>query len=125
MSNCCLLRKIAIQKNSKLKIKHLTYSVFGLKDTHISSIQSVFMNYESIEKAILYGSRAKGNYKNSSDIDLTLIGNSLNLTTLLKIENELDDLLLPYKIDLSMLKEIENQDLIDHINRVGAIFYEK
>jgi predicted nucleotidyltransferase len=27
-----------------------------------------------VEKAILYGSRAKGNYKNGSDIDLTLRG---------------------------------------------------
>ena len=42
-----------------------------------------------------------------------------------KIENELDDLLLPYKIDLSIFHQIENQDLIDHINRVGIVFYEK
>ena len=97
--------------------------MFGLKDIHINSIQSVFKNYSSVVKVILYGSRAKGNYKNGSDIDLTLVGNALDLSTLLKIENELDDLLLPHKIDLSIFHKIENPDLIDHINRIGVIFY--
>ena len=61
--------------------------MFGLKDIHIKSIQSVFKNHSSVVKAILYGSRAKGNYRNGSDIDLTLTGNNLNLSTLSKIEN--------------------------------------
>lgn len=99
--------------------------MFGLKDIHITSIQSVFKNHSNILKAVLYGSRAKGNYRNGSDIDLTLIGQDLNLSTLLKIENELDDLLLPYKIDLSIFCKIENPDLIEHINRIGTVFYER
>jgi predicted nucleotidyltransferase len=53
------------------------------------------------------------------------MGNALTLKTIYKIENELDDLLLPYKIDLSIFENISNPDLIDHINRVGIIFYEK
>jgi predicted nucleotidyltransferase len=99
--------------------------MFGLKENHINLIKSVFKKYVNIEKVVLYGSRAKGNYKNGSDIDLTLIGENLDLTSLLKIEDELDDLLLPYKIDLSVFHKIENPDLIDHINRVGIIFYTK
>jgi predicted nucleotidyltransferase len=99
--------------------------MFGLKNTHIKSINSVFENYDCVIKAILYGSRAKGNYRNGSDIDLTLIGADIDLSTLMKIENELDDLLLPHKIDLSILHKIENPDLKDHINRVGEVFYEK
>ena len=97
--------------------------MYGLKDKHIKAINSVFSKYPQIEKAILYGSRAKGKYRNGSDIDLTLAGNDLDLSTLLRIETELDDLLLPYKIDLSILHKIENQDLIDHINRSGIVFY--
>lgn len=77
-----------------------------------------------MEKAILYGSRAKGNYKNGSDIDLTLHGGaSLTLDVLYKIINELDDLLLPYTIDLSILNDIGDPDLIEHIQRVGVTFY--
>ena len=98
---------------------------YGLKESHIKKIQSVFANYSTINRVILYGSRAKGNYQNSSDIDLSLVGEDLDLTTLLKIENELDDLLLAYNIDLSVYHLIENQDLSDHINRVGTVFYEK
>jgi predicted nucleotidyltransferase len=87
--------------------------------------EKVLSNSPDVTKAILYGSRAKGNYKNGSDIDLTVMGNALTLKTIYKIENELDDLLLPYKIDLSIFENISNPDLIDHINRVGIIFYEK
>lgn len=99
--------------------------MFGLKDIHIKKIHAVLTNYKAIDKAILYGSRAKGNYRIGSDIDLSLVGCGLELNMLLKIENELDDLLLPYKIDLSLHHTIENPDLIEHINRVGIIFYKK
>jgi len=99
--------------------------MFGLKDAHIELIRSVFRRHPSVESAIIYGSRAKGNFKNGSDIDLTLQGSILDLTILMKIEDELDDLLLPYKIDLSIFEKIENPDLVDHINRVGIEFYRK
>lgn len=99
--------------------------MYGLKDIDVSKLKSVLAKYKAIEKAILYGSRAKGNYRNSSDIDLSLVGKDLDLSILLKVENEIDDLLLPYKIDFSIFHKIENQDLVEHINRVGVVFYEK
>ncbi len=99
--------------------------MFGLKNSDINSIKSVFKKHDKVSKVILYGSRAKGNYRNNSDIDLTLVGEKIDLDTLLKIENELDELLLPYKIDMSIFHKINSKDLIDHINRVGIVFYEK
>ena len=96
---------------------------FGLKKTTIDLINSVFSQYTPIEEAIIYGSRAKGNYKNGSDIDLTLIESNLTFSELLEIENKLDDLLLPYKIDLSQKRKISNDELLEHINRVGLVFY--
>ena len=99
--------------------------MYGLKEKHINAINNVFKKYTEIQQAILYGSRAKGNYRNGSDIDLSLKGKTLTLSLLFKIEIELDDLLLPYKIDLSIYHKIENSDLINHIKRVGIIFYEK
>lgn len=97
---------------------------FGLKQEHIDMINQCFSQYSSVLKVVLYGSRAKGNYKNGSDIDLTIIDQGLSFSELLQIENKLDDLLLPYKIDLSLKRQISNPDLIEHIERVGAIFYE-
>ena len=98
---------------------------FGLKQEHIDMINQCFAQYSSVLKVVLYGSRAKGNYKNGSDIDLTIIDKDLSFSELLQIENKLDDLLLPYKIDLSLKRQISNPDLIEHIERVGEIFYEK
>jgi predicted nucleotidyltransferase len=95
---------------------------FGLKQNTIESISSVFEKYPQIEKVVIYGSRAKGNYRNGSDIDLTCIGQNLDLKSLHAIENELDDLLLPYSIDLSIFHHISNNDLIEHIERVGKFF---
>ncbi len=98
---------------------------YGLKDKTISVLNTVFAQYTSIEQVLLYGSRAKGNFRNGSDIDLTLVGTQINLTDLLKIENEIDDLLLPYCVDLSQFHTISNPDLIAHIERVGKVFYQK
>lgn len=98
---------------------------YGLDDTTIERMQAVLAAHPEVDKAVLYGSRAKGNYKTGSDIDLTLYGGGLSLTVLRKIENELDDLLLPYKIDLSLFEQITDPAVIDHIRRVGVVFYEK
>lgn len=96
---------------------------YGLKENTIKRIKKVFAAHSGIEKAILYGSRAKGNYKMGSDIDIVLLAPELTITELFKIENQLDDLLLPWKIDLSLFHQISSDDLINHVNRVGKIFY--
>jgi predicted nucleotidyltransferase len=97
----------------------------GLKPTDFEKIQELFKSYSEIEKVIVYGSRAKGNYKTYSDIDLTFVGEKINLSIQNKIENDLDDLLLPYKFDISNFSNIKNVDLINHINRVGKLIYIK
>ena len=98
-------------------------SHFGLKDSIINQINNVFSNYPDIEKAVIYGSRAKGNYRNGSDIDITLFGENLTYEQLNRIETQLDNLMLVYFIDLSLFKYIDAPDLIEHINRVGKVFY--
>jgi uncharacterized protein len=99
---------------------------FGLSEATIEKIHSVLARYPQVETAVLYGSRAKGNYKPGSDIDLTLYGGEdLTLRVLLRLMSEIDDLLLPYIIDLSIFYTIDNPDLIDHIERVGVPFYER
>jgi predicted nucleotidyltransferase len=97
--------------------------MYGLKKETITAIQSVLRKYGQVETAIIYGSRAMGNYRNGSDIDLALTGRDLTLTTIHQIENDLDDLLLPYQFDLSLLKDISNKELLAHIKRVGKVFF--
>lgn len=98
---------------------------FGLKEDIIKQINNVFAKYPQIKKSIIYGSRAKGNFKKGSDIDLTLEGAGLNLSVINSLLNELDDLLLPYTFDISIFKQISNADLVEHIGRIGSVFYEK
>lgn len=68
---------------------------------------------------LIYGSRAKGNYRTGSDIDLTIKGNEIPFAELMQI----DDLMLPYTIDLSQYSQLDNADLIAHIDRVGKVVY--
>ncbi|MGB9499510.1 MAG: nucleotidyltransferase domain-containing protein [Dissulfuribacterales bacterium] len=98
---------------------------FGLKEDIIKQINDLFAKYPQIKKAVIYGSRAKGNFKKGSDIDLTLEGAGLNLSVINSLLNELDDLLLPYTFDVSIFKQISNVGLVEHIERVGKVFYDK
>lgn len=98
---------------------------FGLSEQTIAAVNQVFAMYPQIDRVILYGSRAKGNYKNGSDIDLTLQGEALNFSFLCRIANDLDNLLSPYTFDLSLFKQIDNPDLLEHIKRVGVVFYQQ
>jgi len=97
---------------------------FGLSAEVIERIRSTLAQFSDIKIAILYGSRAKGNYKTGSDIDLTLkTTDSISNRLLFRVIGALDDLDLPYSFDVSLFDQIDNADLKDHINRVGLEFY--
>ena len=98
---------------------------YGLSERTLQKIQGVLSRYPQVEKAILYGSRAAGTYRNGSDIDLTLCGDALTHSVLSQIDTELDDLLLPYTIDLSIFHQIDNPAMVEQIQRIGIDFYEK
>ena len=97
----------------------------GLSDSTIAHICTMFRRHPKIDKAILYGSRAKGTHKTGSDIDLTLIGAALDPDTISQLQVELSNGPLPYQVDLSILSRISSPELLEHINRVGVIFYER
>ncbi len=98
-------------------------SEFGLTTQTIEKIHYVLSQFPLLDRVVLYGSRAKGSFRNGSDIDLTLIGDQLTHSDLREIENRLDDLYLPYSFDVSLCHHIENQDLIQHIARFGKEFF--
>jgi len=96
---------------------------FGLKKSTLNKLCSVFQSHGNIDSVILYGSRAKGSYKLGSDIDLTIKGGLLPFFEFLQIEDQIDDLYLPYMVDLSQYKQLTNSDLIEHIDRIGINIY--
>ncbi len=97
---------------------------YGLESQIIDQICLVLSTFPAIQKALLYGSRAKGNYKKGSDIDICLVG-AFDMTFLYTVQEALEDLNLPYIVDLSSYHALENPELINHIDRVGIIIYEK
>ncbi len=100
--------------------------MFGLDNKSFNDIKATFSKFENIKKVILYGSRAKGNYYEGSDIDITLIGKDLTLNnSIYPLMDELEELYLPYMFDISIFSNIDNKNLIEHIERVGIVFYEK
>lgn len=98
---------------------------YGLPERTVAQICAVLAQYPQVDRAVLYGSRAKGNYKPGSDIDLTLFGADLTPRLYATIADALDDLLLPYSIDLSVFAELKHPELEAHIQRVGVVFFER
>ena len=97
----------------------------GLTQETVAQIHEVLAHYPEVEQAVLYGSRAKGNFKPGSDVDLSLVGEKMTSKILGQIQAELEDGLLPYTFDISILAQITQADILDHIRRVGVVFYEK
>ncbi|WP_019589816.1 MULTISPECIES: nucleotidyltransferase family protein [unclassified Thioalkalivibrio] len=93
---------------------------FGLPADVVTRLCAVFAGWPEITGVWLYGSRAKGTWRKASDIDLCLQADSLGVRDLLRIEGEIDDLLLPWKVDLSLWHQIEEEDLRGHIRRVAV-----
>jgi len=98
---------------------------FGLDQTTISCIQAVFFKHSEVEQVLIYGSRAKGDFREGSDVDLTLQGKSLSNTLLSEIKLEIDELNTPYLFDISILEGLASPSLEEHIARVGKVFYKE
>lgn len=96
---------------------------FGLPLPVIAMVRGVFAHYPQVTEVLLYGSRAKGNFHNGSDIDLSIMDAAVTSASMMQIENDLDDLPSLYSIDLSLFKQIDNPALTEHILRVGKVFY--
>lgn len=98
---------------------------YGLDDKYFDNLISVFSSHPEVESVILYGSRAKGNYKPFSDIDITLKGSNLTRQHLGQIFTEIDDLLLPYFLDISIYDKLTDKGFIEAIDKSGVEIYRK
>ena len=95
----------------------------GIEEKNFRRILGLFSKNQNITEVILFGSRAKGNFRDGSDIDLALKGKSLTSRDLVPIERDYEDLYFPWKLDLVIYENIENEELKNHIRRVGKVVY--
>ena len=97
----------------------------GLAEKTVARITSVLKSFPQVEKAVLFGSRAKGTYRRGSDVDLALIGDHLDLRTIGRIGSALDDLPLPYRFSLIAFGPRTDPEVASHIRRVGKPIFER
>ncbi len=86
-------------------------------------LQETFSQFPEIDTVILYGSRAIGTNTNGSDIDIALTGEDLTFETIVSLKAAVEELDLPYQVDICQLETLQNRALIDHIERVGKLLY--
>src|SRR5690554_1010440 len=98
----------------------------GLFGADMEAIVFVLSRVPRVEKAFIFGSRAKGNFKNGSDIDLALMGEDLDFNTVSQISYQLnEETAMPYKFDVLHYDSIKEPTLIEHIDRVGIELYSR
>lgn len=101
-------------------------SKFGLAEEVVNNIVDILKKYEEVESAKIFGSRARGDYRKASDIDIALLGDQLTNTINTKIFYDIDDLYLPYMIDLINFNTLQTDDkLRENILREGVDIYVK
>lgn len=97
---------------------------FGLSPSTIDQLQNVFKKHPEIEQVNIYGSRATGDYRKGSDIDLVLFSNAKNDLSSLMLA-ELDDLPTPYLFDVISYHNLSKGYLKTEVDKNGKIFYKK
>ena len=98
--------------------------MFGIAPKSYELILKTLSGFKEIEKAAIYGSRAMGNFKPGSDIDLAIFGNKITPETVLKLKTKLEqELPIPYYFDLTHYDTISNSELKKHIDEFGKVFY--
>ena len=99
---------------------------FGLYKTDIEEIVAVLKSVPEVDEAIVFGSRAKGNFRNGSDLDIAIKGKDISFSAISHLSYVLnEDTLMPYKFDILDYNTISNTDLKEHINRIGKTLYKK
>jgi len=98
---------------------------FGLSQQHIDGIVSILEQFPKIDKTSVFGSRAKGNYRPDSDIDISIVGQDIAYTDIVNLSVKIDDLNIGLSVDIINYHTIKEPALKEHIDRVGIEFYSR
>ena len=94
----------------------------GLTNDNKQQLSNIFKQIPSLQKAVLFGSRAMGLHRHNSDVDIVLYGDNLTLRDVLKINAKIEETTMPYKFDFVIADGI-NEVLQDHISQHGQELY--
>jgi len=100
--------------------------MYGLLDRDLRFIREAIKKYPEIDEAIIFGSRAMGNYKKGSDVDIALKGQNVNRRTVIRLADDLNEVYpLPYFFDVINYNDISNEELKKHIDSVGKTIFKQ
>ena len=98
---------------------------YGILVSDMDDIISILSANSKTERVVLFGSRAMSNFEPGSDIDISWKGEALDINDVTKAGVAYDKLFLPYKLDLVIYNSITEPALLDHIERVGIVLFER
>lgn len=98
--------------------------MFGLKDSIIIKIKKVLTKYDEIEKALVFGSRARGDYKKTSDIDIAIFSDNITSTRLNLLRNDFDELDIIYTVDVVDFQKLSKEELKNNIINDGIVIFQ-
>jgi len=93
---------------------------FGLEQHILDKIIAVLRAHPKIERAVIYGSRALGDFKPHSDIDIAVFASRIDASELARLRFEIDELPIVFKIDLVHVDGLENESLRTKIATEGC-----
>ena len=97
---------------------------FGLDQADLSYIISVIEEFPEIRQAIIFGSRAKGNYRVGSDVDIAIVWEAISFSTVARLHSRLEEEgPLPYYFDIVDYTHSTHQQLKEHIEGVGKTIF--
>lgn len=96
---------------------------FGLSERSANTLLEIFKKYPEVIEVWIFGSRAKGNYKTGSDIDLAIMKGKVSQKIIANILSECEESSLPNRVDLIDFHALKTKEFIEHISRVGKVFY--
>lgn len=97
----------------------------GLKPQHRRALIEVLAANPRVERVVLFGSRAVGSFTVTSDVDLALFGEALTLDDLARLDEAVEELSVPQRVDLLIFHLIENEKLKEHIQRDGIEWFRR
>ena len=96
----------------------------GLSESDLAQITGAIADFDEITEAVLFGSRAKGNHKPGSDVDLAVKGDRVTHRTLAHLADRLnEETPLPYFFDVVQYESLDDPAIVEHIDRVGVVIY--
>ncbi len=98
---------------------------FGLSDTNLHELRTILTAFPHIEQAVIYGSRARGDHRRGSDVDLALKGTALTRRDIALLDAKLEESYIPYFFDTCIYAQISDPVFRASIDRDGIIIYQQ